>query len=165
MARSGDQPVSPSSTHEMQKWSSTQKQHTRIKHTQNTHTHQTHTHKHTHTHTKHTKTQKTKTHKTHKTHNTKTHKKTKTHKTHKKKDTHRDTQRDTQTHRQCEGGGNVVGVVTPLVGGVAQAFHDDPIVELRVQLGAQEVEGKEEDREGQVEVERVRRVKEVRPWI
>ena len=40
-----------------------------------------------------------------------------------------------------------------LVGGVAQAFHDDQVVELRVQLGVQEVEGKEEDREGQVEAE------------
>ena len=64
----------------------------------------------------------------------------------------------------CEGGVDVVGVVTPLVGGVAQAFHDDRVVELRVQLGVQEVEGKE-DREEQVEVERERRVKEVRPWI
>ena len=61
----------------------------------------------------------------------------------------------------CEGGGDVVGVVTLLVGGVAQAFHDDQVVELRVQLGVQEVEGK--DREEQVEVERERRVKEVRP--
>ena len=57
----------------------------------------------------------------------------------------------------CEGGGDVVGVVTPL------AFHDDQVVELRVQLGVQEVEGK--DREKQVEVVRERRVKEVRPWI
>ena len=56
-----------------------------------------------------------------------------------------------------------MGVVTPLVGGVALAFHDDRVVELRVQLGVQEVEGK--DREEQVEVERERRVKEVRPWI
>ena len=63
----------------------------------------------------------------------------------------------------CEGGGDVVGVVTPLVGGVAQAFHDDQVVEPRVQLGVQEVEGK--DREEQVEVEKERRVKEVRPWI
>ena len=37
--------------------------------------------------------------------------------------------------RGCEGGGDVVGVVTPLVGGVAQAFHDDRVVELSVQLG------------------------------
>ena len=31
----------------------------------------------------------------------------------------------------CEGDGDVVGVVTPL-GGVAQAFHGDQVVELRV---------------------------------
>ena len=55
-------------------------------------------------------------------------------------------------------------MVTHLVGGVAQAFHDDQVVELRVQLGVQEVEGKE-DREEQVEVERERRIKEVRPWM
>ena len=65
----------------------------------------------------------------------------------------------------CEGGGDVVGVVTPLVGGVAQAFHDDQVVELRVQLAVQEVEGKEEDRKGQVEVEEEKRLKEVRSWM
>ena len=47
---------------------------------------------------------------------------------------------------------------------VAQAFHDDQVVELRVQLGMQEVEGKKEDREGQVEVEEERRLKRVRSW-
>ena len=57
------------------------------------------------------------------------------------------------TSNICEGGGDVVGVVTLLVGGVAQAFHGDQVVELRVQLAVQEVEGKEEDRKGQVEVE------------
>ena len=62
----------------------------------------------------------------------------------------------------CEGGGDVVGVVTPLV---AQAFHGDQVVELRVQLSVQEVEGKEEDREGQVEVEEEKRLKEVRSWM
>ena len=62
----------------------------------------------------------------------------------------------------CEGGGDVVGVVTPLVDGVAQAFHGDQVVELRVQLAVQEVEGKEEDREGQVEVEEEKRLKEKR---
>ena len=36
---------------------------------------------------------------------------------------------------------DVVGVVTPL-GGVAQAFNGDHVVELRVQLAVQEVEGK-----------------------
>ena len=46
-----------------------------------------------------------------------------------------------------------VGVVTPLVRGVAQVLHGDQVVELSVQLAVQEVEGKEEDREGQVEVE------------
>ena len=65
----------------------------------------------------------------------------------------------------CEGGGDVVGVVTLLVGGVAQAFHGDQVVELRVQLAVQEVEGKEEDREGQVEIEEERRHKEVRSWM
>ena len=46
---------------------------------------------------------------------------------------------------------DVVGVVTLLVGGVAQAFYGDQVVELRVQLAVQEVE--EEDKKGQVEVE------------
>ena len=66
--------------------------------------------------------------------------------------------------KNCKGDGDVVGVVTPLVGGAAQAFHDDQVVELRVQLGVQEVEGKE-DREEQVEVERESRLKEVRSWM
>ena len=59
---------------------------------------------------------------------------------------------------------DVVGAVTPLVRGVAQAFHDDRVVELRVQLGVQEVEGKEY-MEGQVKVEEERRLKEVRSWM
>ena len=50
---------------------------------------------------------------------------------------------------------DVVGVVTPLVRGVAQVLHGDQVVELGVQLEVQEVEGKE-DREGQVEVEEER---------
>ena len=54
---------------------------------------------------------------------------------------------------KCEGGGDVVGVVTPLARGVAQDFHGDQVVELSVQLEVQEVEGKGEDREEQVEVE------------
>ena len=57
------------------------------------------------------------------------------------------------------GSGDVVGVLTLLVGGVAQAFHDDRVVELRVQFGVEEVEGK--DRE---EVEREKRVKDGAPW-
>ena len=66
-------------------------------------------------------------------------------------------------NRVCEGGGDVVGVVTLLVGEVAQAFHDDRVFELRVQLGVEEVEGK--DREEQVEVEKVKRFKEGAPWM
>ena len=54
---------------------------------------------------------------------------------------------------KCEGGVDVVGVVTHLVRGVAQVLHGDQVVELSVQLAVQEVEGKEEDREGQVDVE------------
>ena len=67
--------------------------------------------------------------------------------------------------RFCEGGGDVAGVVTPVVGGAAQAFHGDQVVELRVQLAVQEVEGKEEDKKGQVEVEEEKRLKEVRSWM
>ena len=48
---------------------------------------------------------------------------------------------------------DVVRVVTPLVRRVAQVLHDDHVVELSVQLAVQEVEKKEEDKEGQVEVE------------
>ena len=42
-----------------------------------------------------------------------------------------------------------------------RAVHGDRVVELRVQLAVQEVEGK--DREEQVEVEREKRVKEGAP--
>ena len=69
----------------------------------------------------------------------------------------------TSTQSFCEGSGDVVGVVTPLVGGVAQAFHDDRVVELRVQLGVEEVDG--ERQEGKVEVESEKRVKEGAPWM
>ena len=48
---------------------------------------------------------------------------------------------------------DVVSVVTPLVRGVAQVLHGDQVVELSGQLEVQKVEGKEEDSEGQVEVE------------
>ena len=37
---------------------------------------------------------------------------------------------------------DVVGVVTPLVRGIAQVLHGDQTVELSVQLEVQEVEGK-----------------------
>ena len=49
--------------------------------------------------------------------------------------------RTEDTWSQCEGGGDVVGVVTPLVGGVALAFLGDQVVVLRVLLAALEVEG------------------------
>ena len=59
---------------------------------------------------------------------------------------------------------DVVGVVTPLVGGDAQVLHGDQVVDLSVLLEVQEVEGKEEDKEGQVEVEEEKRLKE-RSWM
>ena len=67
--------------------------------------------------------------------------------------------------RSCEGGGDVVGVVPSLFRGVAQDFHGDQVVELSVQLAVQEVEGKEEDKEGQVEVEEEKRLEEKRSWM
>ena len=48
---------------------------------------------------------------------------------------------------------------------MAQDFHGDQVVELSVQLAVQEVEGKEEDREEQVEVEEEKRLKEIRSWM
>ena len=56
----------------------------------------------------------------------------------------------------CEEGVYVVGVVTPLVRGVAQVLHGDQVVELSVQLEVQEREEKGEGGEGQVEVEEER---------
>ena len=50
--------------------------------------------------------------------------------------------------------GGIVGVLTLLAGGIAQTCHDDRVVELRVQLGVEQV--KEKVREEQVEVERER---------
>ena len=52
------------------------------------------------------------------------------------KSIHRQT-RPSSLFWECEGSGDVVGVLTLLVGGVAQAFHDDRVVELRVQLEVQ----------------------------
>ena len=46
----------------------------------------------------------------------------------------------------CEESGNVIGVLTLLFGGVAQ-FHDDRVVELRVQLRVEDVEGKDKEEE------------------
>ena len=66
----------------------------------------------------------------------------------------------------CEGDGDVVGVVTPLVRGGAQVLHGDQVVELSVQLEVQEREDKEEDGEGQIEVEGEKgELKERRTWM
>ena len=54
----------------------------------------------------------------------------------------------------CEGTGDVVGVKT-LLGGVAQIiFHGVQVVEVGVQVWVHQDRGVEEEREGQVEVER-----------
>ena len=53
----------------------------------------------------------------------------------------------------CEGGVDVVGVVTSLVRGSAQVLHGDQVVELSVLLEVHEEEEVEEDGEGQIEVE------------
>ena len=63
----------------------------------------------------------------------------------------------------CEGSGDVVGVLTLLVGGVAQTCHDDRVVELKEQLVVEEVDG--EGQGEKVEVEREKRVKEGAPWM
>ena len=53
-----------------------------------------------------------------------------------------------------------------LVRGGAQVLHGDQVVELSVLLEVQEVEGEEEDREGQVEVEGEDvETKERRTWM
>ena len=54
---------------------------------------------------------------------------------------------------QCEGGVDVVGVVTPLVRGGAQVLHGDQVVELSLLLELHEKEEEGEDGEGQIEVE------------
>ena len=60
----------------------------------------------------------------------------------------------TRSSKNCEGVGDVVGVVTPL-GGVAQvSFHGVKVVEVGVVLRVHQDRGVEEDGEGQVEVER-----------
>ena len=51
----------------------------------------------------------------------------------------------------------VHGVLTLFCGGVAQTCHDDRVVELRVQLGVEEVDG--EGQGEKLEVERENRVK------
>ena len=53
----------------------------------------------------------------------------------------------------CEGDGDVVGVVTPLVRGGAQVLRGDQVVELSVLLEVHVKEQEGEDGEGQIEVE------------
>ena len=55
--------------------------------------------------------------------------------------------------QKCEGDGDVVSVVTPLVRGGAQVLHGDQVVELSVLLEVHEREEEGEDGEGQIEVE------------
>ena len=66
-----------------------------------------------------------------------------------------------------EGGGDVVGVVTPLVRGGAQVvLHGVQVVEVGVRLRVHQDGEVEEDGEGQVEVEREEgEVKERRSWM
>ena len=59
--------------------------------------------------------------------------------------------------------GGVQRALTLFYGGVAQAFHDDRVVELRGQLGIEEEDG--EGQEGKVKEEGGGRVKENAPWI
>ena len=65
------------------------------------------------------------------------------------------------TFVDCEGEGDVVGVVA-LLGGVAQViFHGVQVVEVGVQVRVHQDRGVEEDGDGQVEVEReVEEIKE-----
>ena len=65
---------------------------------------------------------------------------------------------------QCEGVGGVQGALTLFCGGVAQAFHDDRVVELKEQLVVEEVvDG--EGQEGKVTEEGRGRIKESASWM
>ena len=57
----------------------------------------------------------------------------------------------------------VQGVLTLVCSGVAQTCHDDRVVELKEQLGVEEVDG--EKQEGKVKEEGRSRVKENAPWM
>ena len=66
----------------------------------------------------------------------------------------------------CEGGVDVVGVITPLRGGAQVVLHGDQVVELSVLLGVHVEREVEEDGEGQVEIEREEgEVEERRTWM
>ena len=61
----------------------------------------------------------------------------------------------------CVRVGGVPGVLTLICGGVAQTCHDDRVVELKEQLGVEEVDG--EGQEGKVKEEGRGRVKKNAP--
>ena len=65
--------------------------------------------------------------------------------------------------KQCVRGEGVQGVLTLFCGGVAQTCHDDRVVELKEQLGVEEVDG--EGQEGKVKEEGRDQVKENAPWM
>ena len=65
--------------------------------------------------------------------------------------------------KNCEGVGGVQGAFTLFCGGVAQAFHDDRVVELKEQLVVEEVDG--EGQEGKVKEEGRGRVQDNAPWM
>ena len=66
-----------------------------------------------------------------------------------------------RTRQLCERGEGVQGVLTLFCSGAAQGCHDHRVVELKEQLEVEEEDG--ERQEEKVEVEREKRVKEVRP--
>ena len=63
----------------------------------------------------------------------------------------------------CVRGEGVQGVLTLICGGVAQTCHDDRVVELKEQLGIEEVDG--EGQEGPTKEKGRDRVKENAPWM
>ena len=63
-------------------------------------------------------------------------------------------QRQIGGSQNCEGGADVISVVTPLRGVAQAVLHGDQVVELSVLLGVHQEGEVEEDGEGQVEVER-----------
>ena len=66
----------------------------------------------------------------------------------------------------CEGDGDVVGVLTSLRGGAQVVLHGVQVLELSVLLGVHQEGEVEEDGEGQVEVEREEgEVRERRSWM
>ena len=66
----------------------------------------------------------------------------------------------------CEGGVDVVGVVTSLRGGAQVVLHGVQVVEFSVLLGVHKEGEVEEDGEGQVEVEKEEgEVREKRTWM